>query len=43
MTDGQGEMLAHGSSKQMVTLGLQSMQQAVIAMGYPSLPPKFRD
>lgn len=43
VTDGQGKMLAHGSSKQMVTRGLQSIQQAITAMGYPPLPPKFLD
>lgn len=43
VTDEQGKLLAHGSSKQMVTRGLQSIHQAVIATGYPSLPPKFLD
>lgn len=41
VTDGQGKLLAHGSSKQMVTRGLQSIPQAITAMGYPPLPPKF--
>lgn len=39
--DTQGKLLAHGTSKQMITAGLQSINQAVTAMGYPSLPPKF--
>lgn len=41
--DEQGKLLAHGKSKQMVTQGLQTISQAVAAMGYPSLPPKFVD
>ena len=41
VTDSQGKLLAHGTSKQMVTTGLQSINQAVTAMGYQSLPPKF--
>lgn len=39
--DNQGKYLAHGISKQMVTPGLQTITQAVSAMGYKSLPPKF--
>lgn len=37
----QGKYLAHGISKQMITPGLQTINQAVSAMGYESLPPKF--
>lgn len=39
--DNQGKVLAHGSSKQMVTPGLQTMAQAVSAMGFDPLPSKF--
>jgi uncharacterized protein (TIGR00369 family) len=39
--DNQGKYLAHGISKQMVIPGLQTMAQAVSAMGYKPLPPKF--
>ncbi|MDH7479626.1 MAG: PaaI family thioesterase [Syntrophomonadaceae bacterium] len=41
--DPRGRHLAHGTSKQMVTYGLQTISQAVAAMGYRSLPPKFID
>jgi uncharacterized protein (TIGR00369 family) len=41
ITDEKGKLLAYGTSKQMVTEGLQSMNQAVTAMGYESLPVKF--
>ena len=39
--DIHGKLLAHGTSKQMITRGLQSINQAVMAMEYQSLPPKF--
>ncbi len=39
--DINGKLLAHGTSKQMITKGIQSINQAVNAMGYHSLPPKF--
>ena len=39
--DSKGKPLAHGTSKQMVTPGLQTIEQAVSAMGYKPLPPKF--
>ena len=39
--DGEGKYLAHGTSKQMVVPGLQSMAEAVSAMGGEPLPPKF--
>jgi uncharacterized protein (TIGR00369 family) len=41
IVDNQGKYLAHGTSKQMVIPGLQSIEQAVSAMGYEQLPPKF--
>ena len=39
--DSEGKYLAHGTSKQMVIPGLQTIAQAVSAMGYKPLPPKF--
>ena len=39
--DVHGKLLAHGSSKQMITRGLQSIIEAVTAVGYHPLPPKF--
>lgn len=39
--DSEGRYLAHGTSKQMVVPGLQSMAAAVSAMGCEPLPPKF--
>lgn len=41
ITDGSGKTLAHGTSKQMVLPGLQTIAQAASAMGYKTLPPKF--
>ena len=41
VTDLKGKYLAHGKSKQMVTPGLKLISQAVSAMGYQPLPPKF--
>lgn len=41
--DRQGRYLAHGTSKQMVIPGLQTISQAVAAMGYREPPPKFID
>jgi uncharacterized protein (TIGR00369 family) len=41
VTDESGKLLAHGISKQLVTEGLQSINQAVLAMGNQPLPPKF--
>ncbi len=43
ITNNEGKYLAHGISKQMLTPGLQTISQAVSAMGYKSLPPKFID
>lgn len=39
--DGRGKFLAHGTSKQMVIQGRQTIAQAVSSMGYKPLPPKF--
>jgi uncharacterized protein (TIGR00369 family) len=39
--DGRGKCLARGTSKQMVVPGLQTIAQAVSAMGHAPLPPKF--
>jgi len=41
IVDSQGKYLAHGTSKQMIIPRLQSIEQAVLAMGYEQLPPKF--
>ena len=41
IVDSQGRLLAHGTSKQMITPGLQTIKQAALVMGYKSLPPKF--
>ncbi|SBW09834.1 Thioesterase superfamily protein [uncultured delta proteobacterium] len=43
VTDATGKLLAHGTSKLMVTPGLQSVRQSVAAMGREPLPPKFLD
>ncbi len=39
--DEKGKLLAQGISKQMVTGDLQAIDQAIQAMGYSTLPPKF--
>lgn len=39
--DSHGKILAHGTSKQMIIPGLQTINQAAMAMGYKSIPPKF--
>ena len=39
--DENGKILAHGISKLLVTDGLQTINQAIMAMGYKELPPKF--
>jgi uncharacterized protein (TIGR00369 family) len=39
--DSRGKYLAHGTSKQMIIPGLQTIAQAVSAMGHKPLPPKF--
>ena len=36
-----GKLLACGSSKQVLVPGLQTIPQAIAAMGMPPLPPKF--
>lgn len=41
VTDVHGKPLARGTSKQVVTTGLQSINQAIQAMGHEPLPPKF--
>ena len=41
IVDSKGKYLAHGTSKQMIIPELQSIEQAVSAMGYEQLPPKF--
>ncbi|QPM68417.1 PaaI family thioesterase [Atribacter laminatus] len=39
--DIHGKLLAHGTSKQLILEGMQSISQAASIMGYQSLPPKF--
>jgi uncharacterized protein (TIGR00369 family) len=39
--DSRGKCLARGSSKQMIVPGLQTIAQALSAMGHEPLPPKF--
>jgi uncharacterized protein (TIGR00369 family) len=39
--DENGKILAHGLSKILVTDKLQTINQAVMAMGYEALPPKY--
>lgn len=41
VTDADGKIVAHGTSKLMVTHGMQSINQALTAMGNAPLPPKF--
>jgi len=41
LKDENGKLLAHGTSKILVTRGLQSISQAVDKAGTKSLPPKF--
>lgn len=41
IVDSKGKYIAHGTSKQIVIPGIQSIAQAVSAMGYEQLPPKF--
>jgi len=40
-TDEDGKWLAHGTSKMMVTKGLQTIEDAFIFTGSKALPPKF--
>ena len=40
-TDGNGKWLAHGTSKMMVTEGLQTIEDALNFTGSELLPPKF--
>lgn len=39
--DDKGKLLAHGTSKQILIPGLQTIAQALASMGYEALPPKF--
>jgi uncharacterized protein (TIGR00369 family) len=39
--DLNGKLLAHGTAKMMILREKQSIAQAIKAMGYPPLPPKF--
>jgi len=40
-TDGDGKWLAHGTSKMMITKGLQTIEDALNFTGFDLLPPKF--
>jgi hypothetical protein len=40
-TDKNGKWLAHGTSKMMVTKGLQTIENAFKFTGSEALPPKF--
>ncbi len=39
--DSKGRILAHGTSKQLVTQGMQTIGHAAASIGYKELPPKF--
>ncbi|NLZ29043.1 MAG: PaaI family thioesterase [Firmicutes bacterium] len=41
--DEKGKLLAHGTSKQLVINGLQTINHVLETMGHDALPPKFRD
>jgi uncharacterized protein (TIGR00369 family) len=41
--DVDGKLLAHGTSKQIIKDGLQTVNQAIDAMGHAPLPPKYID
>jgi uncharacterized protein (TIGR00369 family) len=41
--DKKGKLLAHGTSKQLVTSGLQTINHALETIGHGALPLKFRD
>ena len=41
--DEKGKLLAHGTSKQLVASGLQTINHVLEAMGRDALPPKFKD
>lgn len=41
--DKNGKILAHGTSKQMIIPGLQTIEQAVLSLGYQPLPSKYLD
>ncbi|MCG6879004.1 MAG: PaaI family thioesterase, partial [Deltaproteobacteria bacterium] len=40
-SDANGKWLAHGTSKMMVTKGLQTIEDAIVFTGSDGLPPKF--
>lgn len=39
--DIDGRILAHGTSKMLVTQGMQTINQAAASIGYKDLPPKY--
>lgn len=39
--DSQGRIVAHGTSKQLITQGMQTINHAAASIGYEDLPPKF--
>lgn len=41
LKDSSGKLLAYGTSKMLVSHGLQSIDQAVDKAGFETLPPKF--
>lgn len=41
VTDKNGKLLAHGTTKMMIIPGVQTISQAVLSLGYKALPPKF--
>jgi len=41
-TDKYGKLLAHGTSKLMITPGRQSIKQALTNIGYNTFPQKFK-
>jgi uncharacterized protein (TIGR00369 family) len=41
-TDKYGKLLAHGTSKLMITPGIQSIKQALTNLGYNTFPQKFK-
>ena len=43
VTDPNGKLLAFGTSKQLVTNNLQTLNQVILNMGNEPLPPKYSD
>jgi uncharacterized protein (TIGR00369 family) len=43
VTDSNGKLLAYGTSKQLVTNNLQTLNQVILNMGNEPLPPKYSD